>query len=172
MEAQNRPILEWRRTTLRIPLRMLPPAEIEAARDLVAAHPEPPQRADVADAVAIEWKWVYAHSNLDLAAKQARRPYYDYEIQALRIADSAVVALVGEPFVEGQLKIKLESPFDYTFLAHMSNGYAGYVPTAIALTRGGYETDTSNGSQLAPEALDMICAATGELLNELYDPCA
>jgi hypothetical protein len=51
----------------------------------------------------------------------------------------------------------------------MSNGYAGYVPTAEALKRGGYETDTSNGSQLAPEALDMICTASGELLNELYE---
>jgi hypothetical protein len=171
MKDNGRPVLDIRRTVVRIPLRPLSRARIEDAQRYVEAHPEPPQRADVTDAVAFEWEWAYAHMNIDLAAKQARQPWYDYEIQAVRIGESAVVALVGEPFVEGQLRIKLGSPFDTTFVAHMSNGYAGYVPTAEALKRGGYETDTSNGSQLAPEALDMICEETGSLLRELHKAC-
>jgi hypothetical protein len=167
LEVQANPLLAWRSKKVRIPLRRLSDRDLAAARRYLAAHPAPPQRSDVKDAVAFEWDWCYAHSNIDLAAKQARKSYYDYEVQALRIADTAVVALTGEPFVEGQLRIKLESPFAYTFVAHMSNGYAGYVPTAEALARGGYEARTSNGSQLAPEALDMICTAAGELLSDL-----
>ena len=68
---------------------------------------------------------------------------------------------------EGQLEIKQASPFEYTFVAHMSNGYAGYVPTAAALERGGYETRTSNGSQLAPDALETISNTAIELLEKL-----
>jgi len=167
LETQDSPLIAWGSDIVRLPLRMLPVEEIEAARQLLAEHPNPPQRADVTGAVAFEWDWVYAHSNLDLARKQALRPYYDYEVQAVRIADSAVVAVVGEPFVEGQLEIKQASPFAYTFVAHMSNGYAGYIPTAAALKRGGYETRTSNGSQLAADALETMSNTAIGLLDRL-----
>ena len=70
--------------------------------------------------------------------------------------------------MEGQLRIKLESPFDYTFVAHMSNRYVGYIPTPEAIRRGGYETRPSCGSKLAPEALQTITDRSVELLEELY----
>jgi hypothetical protein len=168
LELQDRPILSWYSTQVRIPLRRLSDEDLAAARQCLRDNPEPPRRSDVADAIAYEWDYLYAHSRIDLAARQARKPYYDYEVQAVRIADSAVLALTGEPFVEGQLRIKLESPFPYTFVAHMSNGYAGYVPTAEGLRRGGFEARIANHSQLAGEALDMICSAACEVLIQLY----
>ncbi len=167
LETQERPLIDWRSTTLRVPLRKLAAEEVEAARRYLSEHPDPPQRSDVTDAVAFEWDWMYAHCTVDLAEHLETHPYYDYEVQVLRIADSAVVALPGEPFVEGQLRIKLESPFPYTFVAHMSNGCAGYVPTAEAFERGGYETRTAKWSQLAPDALDTIVDESLRLLKSL-----
>ena len=67
-------------------------------------------------------------------------------------------------FVEAQLRLKMESPAARTFVANMSNGYAGYVPTARAC----YETWTSSNSKLVPEALDMIVDSSVELLDGLF----
>ena len=79
------------------------------------------------------------------------------------------MALTGEPFVEGQLRLKMHSPAPFTFVAHMSNGYVGYIPTPEALARGGYETRTAYWSKLAPEALDTIVDEAGQLLRETFD---
>jgi hypothetical protein len=100
---------------------------------------------------------------------RSKTPYYEYEVQAFRVGDDiALLALIGEPFVEAQLKIKLNSPARYTYIAHMSNGYVGYIPTPHALKAGGYETWAGAGSKLAPEALDMITDASIDLLRELF----
>ena len=162
--------LAWRSETVRIPLRVPDPKEAETARAYLAAHPNPPMLDGPLPSV--DWEWVYAHTVLDFAATRARQPYYDYEVQAIRIGDSAIVALTGEPFVEGQLRLKLESPFARTFAAHMSNGYIGYVPTPEALRRGGsrsFETRTSNWCKLVPEALDMVVDKALVLLRQLAE---
>ena len=161
--------LAWRSEKLRIPLRPLPEAEVAAARAYLAAHPDAPMLPD--ELPSVDWEWVYAHTMLDLAAQHEKQTYYDYEVQALRLADSAVVALTGEPFVEGQLELKLRSAFPYTFVAHMANGYVGYVPTIRALERGArsFETRSSNWSKLIPEALDMIVEKAVGLLGEMAD---
>ena len=169
MKEQASPALAWRSEKLRIPFRELPAEEVAAARKLVAERPNAPITMEGAYA-SVEWDWVYAHAVVDLATHYQRQPYYDYEVQAFRIADSALVALVGEPFVEGQLQIKLRSPFDHTFVSHMSNGYVGYVPTVEALRQGGsvsFETRTSNWSKLVPSALDMIVEKAVALLQQL-----
>ena len=59
--------------------------------------------------------------------------------------------------------------FHLAFLqvAHMANGYCCYIPTPDALAGGGYETTTSYGSRLAPEALAMIEEASVALLKKL-----
>ena len=155
-----------RRKMLRIPLRELDPATVEAARSLLAGHPEP-MWADEAK-TRVEWEWVYAVSMLDLAAHRARQPWHDYEVQAFRIGGAALLALVGEPFAEGQLEIKLGSPAAYTQVAHMSNGYVGYVPTRAAIARGGFETRAAHWSKLAPEALETIARESLAMLKELF----
>lgn len=159
------PRLEWRCRKMPIPFRELPEERLAAARKRIAETPpfppSPTQRG------FIDWDWIYDVAILDVERMRNRCGHYEYEIQAFRIGPLAIVALIGEPFVEGQLRIKLDSPFKHTFLAHMSNGYVGYIPTPEAIRRGGYETRLGWGSKLAPEALDMIVKATGEVLNEL-----
>ncbi len=54
------------------------------------------------------------------------------EIQAIRIGDIGFVGIPAEYFVELQLDIKKRSPFKYTFVSELANGWVGYVPTKKA----------------------------------------
>ena len=166
MEAVDGSALDWQSHKIRIPLRELDPVEMAAAEKLLSEHPEPIWLDDAR--TAIQWDWVYAHSRMDLQRQRTRQPYHDYEIQVIRIGETALVGWDGEPFVEAQLDVKLASAGRKLFFAHMCNGCVGYIPTAAAFKRGGYETRTGNWSKLAPEALEMISAATTEVLNNLF----
>lgn len=163
---QDNPLLDWRVKYVRIPLRELDPKDLQEARKLLADHPEPLWTN--AERTTVSWDWVYAASRLDLQERRQRKPDVDYEIQAFRVGDVAFAALGGEPFVEGQLRIKQLSPARRTYVAHMANGYVGYIPTRHALQGGGYETRTANWSSLAPEALDIITDETVQLLQDLF----
>ncbi len=149
---------------LSIPLRDLDVAKVRRAEKLLREHPEPIWIGDGED--QIDWAWIYAISILDLARHKETHPTFDYEIQAFRLGDFQMVALTGEPFVEAQLKIKLQFQNRHTWIAHMSNGYVGYIPTPDAIRRGGYETDACHWSKLAPQALEMIADASIALLRE------
>ena len=153
-------------TCISLPIREVPAAELDKARALLAERPQPIYKD--AERTAIDWSWFYAISALDVHELRQREPERAYEIQAFRLGDIALLALGGEPFVEAQLRIKAASPAPFTFLAHMSNGFIGYIPTVEALRRGGYEADTALSSCLVPEALDMVADASVQLLNELF----
>ena len=118
--------------------------------------------------VRVEWDWVYAVGVLDIADERKTHPTFPYEMQAVRFGDAAILSLMGEPFVEAQLRIKGTTPFGFLQVAHMSNGYCGYIPSREALAGGGYETRTSHGSRLVPEALEMIEKAANGLLKKLH----
>jgi len=159
--------LDSARTILKIPLREVTEEQLNDARDYLSKHPTPVWKKGL-EGTAVEWDWVYAIGRLDLDRLRREKGAFEYEIQAFRIGNFAIVGLMGEPFVEGQLRLKIESPASRTLVAHMSHGYVGYIPTAQALERGGYETWTSNGSKLVPEALDMIVDQAVELLHGLF----
>ena len=116
----------------------------------------------------MSWDWVYAVATLDLHDVQREDPYFRYEIQGFRLGDLAVATLMGEPFVEAQLEIKRRSRATQTMVAHLCNGYAGYIPTAAALERGGYETWTANWSKFQPPALAAIAATGVKAVNRLF----
>ncbi len=97
-----------------------------------------------------------------------KRGNFIYEIQVFRIGECAIVGLPGELFVEGHLEIKVHSPAKYTFFAHATNQYVGYIPTEKALKRGGHEAKFGYWSKLAPEAFDTIVENTKYLLKELF----
>jgi len=158
--------LALRRTVLKLPLRRLDKAYVAAARKLLKAHPEP-MWIDK-EKTRVSWDWVFATGTLDLADVQKKTMVCPYEVQAIRIGDAAIVSLMGEPFVESQLEIKLKSPAKFTFVSHFCNGYVGYIPTRHALARGGYESRASNGSRFAPEALEIITKTAIKLLKELF----
>jgi neutral ceramidase len=51
------------------------------------------------------------------------------EIQALRVADIAIVGIPGELYTEIGLSIKGNSPSKHTFISEVTNDYVGYIPT-------------------------------------------
>ena len=160
------PVLDWRIKSLQIPMRSPTPREVEDAKRLLEEHPQP-MWTD-ANKTAVEWDWVYAATRIDLAEHVKRTPMFDYPIQVFRLGNMALVSVPGEPFVEEQLRIKLASPAAFTFMAHMSNSYVGYVPTAQAFERGGYETRTGAGSKLAPKALRMVGDESLGMLRTIF----
>ncbi|MDP6775551.1 MAG: hypothetical protein QGI83_02170 [Candidatus Latescibacteria bacterium] len=156
----------WSRRILPIPRRAIPAELLAEAEQMLRDYPNPLWKD--AERIRVEWDWVYAVGILDIADERATDPDYPYELQALRIGDFALLGIMGEPFVEAQLRIKLESPFAFTHVAHMCNGYVGYLPTQRAFSGGGYETRTGRGSRLVPEALEMVETAAVGLLNGLH----
>lgn len=166
MRFQPTALLDWRSTSLKIPLRAPQPAEIKAARQLLTQHPEP-KWLD-ASRTAVDWDWFFAVALLDLVEKREREPEMSFEIQAFRIGDAVVVGLPGEPFVEGQLRLKLESPAYPTYVAHHCNTATNYIPTAQAFQAGGYEAASCHAARLAPQALDMIVDGAGALIQEMF----
>ncbi|MCG3146660.1 MAG: hypothetical protein PCFJNLEI_00094 [Verrucomicrobiae bacterium] len=155
--------LGWASEVVPVPRRQLSPELLAEVSQLLRDHPEPLW----SDNIRVNHDWVYAVGITDLAELIQAEPNEPYEIQAVRVGEFALLGLMGEPFVEAQLNIKRESPFAFTQVAHMCNGYVGYIPTRHALARGGYETRTGWSSRLAPEALEMIGSTAGRLLRSL-----
>lgn len=165
MTYMKQPLLQAAHQHLSIPMRQIPATRLEKARKTLLAEPMP--RMDQSKG-RISWDWWYAMSTLDVYNHWGPNARFDYEIQAYRIGDLGLIAVGGEPFVQGQLKIKYASPAPYTFVAHMCNYYVGYIPTSEALDRGGYETWTGLGSKLHPDALNQISDEAIELLESLF----
>jgi hypothetical protein len=147
-----------------IPLREITDKKSAEARKMLEEYPMPKLNPNG----SISWDWWFAMSTLDVQRHWGKNAEFDYEIQAFRIGDLALLALGGEPFVQGQLQIKRDSPASYTFIAHMCNYYVGYVPTREAFQTGGYETVTGLSSKLHPGALDTITEASLALIDTLF----
>lgn len=89
-------------------------------------------------------------------------------ITVIRLGDQIAIATnPGEIFVEIGMAIRANSPYSYTFIFELTNGYEGYIPTRQAFIEGGYEVRKLNGnSHLAQDADKRLIRATVEMLNE------
>lgn len=154
------------RQVLPLPLRRVSDAELAEAQRVLSAQPGPAFTA--ADHGAVTAEWVAAASLYSVYLQAYREGYLPYEVQALRLGKVGLLALPGEPFVEGQLQIKLQSPAELTYIAHCASQYVGYVPTAEALGRGGHEVQTRYWAKLQPAALRSIVGTAAEVLGRLF----
>jgi hypothetical protein len=159
--------LDWRAAHVPLPLKPPDRERVKKAEEMLRAHPRPMWLKDPADRVDPEW--FAAASVMSVEYERRRCPELDYEVQAFRVGDVAFVGLPGEPFVEGQLRIKIASPFASTFVAHCCSQYAGYLPTREAFAHGGHEVDFSYWAKLAPDSLDRVVETASRLLKELAE---
>ena len=166
MSFRDESALDWGITRVPLPIREVAPDALEAAQKILAEHPQPKWSSDNPTAVARDWMSAALTVSVDL--QRRRQPELPYEIQVLRVGDTAIIGLPGEPFVEGQLRIKIGSPTYPTYVAHCTTQYVGYVPTAEAFKRGGHEVNTSYWAKLQPEALDLIVDGALELLGQVF----
>ncbi len=87
------------------------------------------------------------------------------EIHAFRLdAQTAIITIPGEVFVELGLDLKKRSPFANTMVIELANLDIRYVPTERAFAEGDYE---SIHSRLAPGSGEKMVEEALEMLNEL-----
>jgi len=86
------------------------------------------------------------------------------EIMGIRIGECVFIAAPMEVLAEIGFKVKKASPFKYTYIASISNGYLHYAPPASYYPRGGYEVTEC---LLAPEWEKIFEETVGQIFEEL-----
>jgi neutral ceramidase len=87
------------------------------------------------------------------------------EVQVFRLdADTAIVCLPCEIFVELGLAIKRASPFKRTLVIEICNDRPSYVPTLKAFREGSYEV---TNARVKPGAGEMLVDAAVNSLRQL-----
>ncbi len=85
-------------------------------------------------------------------------------VSLARIGDVAVVGLDCEASVEIGHAIRSASPFAYTLIVTVCNGWSGYLPVAHQYAEGGYEVGHSG---FGPDAAGILVRETVRLLSGL-----
>lgn len=85
------------------------------------------------------------------------------ELQAIQIGDSVFVAVPAEVFVEVGMRLKNAGGLR-TFVAGVTNGYIGYLPSRKAFETGGYEVVSA---RCGPDAEDRLIEGVERLKETL-----
>ena len=146
LEPVTSPSLAVRSTIVAAPLQQYPAEQVElAARNMALIGSRELSFLEQVEACKITSLQSYPTPHLPL------------EVQAFRLdAQTAVVTLPGEVFVELGLAIKQGSPFKTTLVIELANDAPAYIPTEKAFAEGSYETVNSRirtgGGELMVEA--------------------
>lgn len=98
---------------------------------------------------------------------QDDKPYFDYDLQALRLGDCAMVNCPFELYLcFGQI-IKARSPARQTFVVQLSGGSGGYLPSPEAERLGGYGGLIING-KVGADGGYLLADAAGDRIRELW----
>ena len=143
---------------LSIPRRKPSQARLQEAGAIARQQPDPASA-----------EWVFAKETVLLDALIRSEPIVDVEVQAIQLGPAVFVSNPAEYFVEYGLRIKRESPFEFTFPVELANGFVGYVPTEAAFGPhgGGYETRLTSYSNLEIGAGTKIADASVALTRRL-----
>lgn len=150
LKAITRPAFAVVNKTIQAPLREVTPAELAEAKTNMER---------LTDESAPFMMKVVAVRTLDLAKKGSHWPL---EVQVFRLdADTAMVCLPCEIFVELGLAIKKASPFKRTMVISICNDRPSYVPTRKAFTEGSYEITNARvqsgvGEMLVETAMELL----------------
>ena len=88
-------------------------------------------------------------------------------IQAVVIGDVALVGVPAEFFTKLGVDIKQRSPFEYTYVAELSNDWIGYLPDREAHKLGGYQVWTGLHSYAEPGTGERMVDEVVAMLEEL-----
>lgn len=161
--------------TIEMPLQDPPPeddllAELEA---LGEEHEKAATAGDAAQEQTMRWRIMRREQFLGLARAGAGGLTRPLNVTALRVGPAVIVGLPGEVLVEYAHWIERDSPFARTIVPAYTNGMVGYVATASAIARGGYEVHSSfdyyGGLPLRGEVEPLILSGVAEMLTSLYD---
>ena len=129
----------------------------------------PGRENPVLDSEDLQEKWPdrYEHhkASYETALAEAQETYKTY-ISMLRLGvNFALISNPAELFCQYGLDIKAGSPYEYTMVAELANGYVGYVPTVKSFEMKGYETWFRTSSYLSIYAGEMIRDASIAMLT-------
>lgn len=88
-------------------------------------------------------------------------------LQAWRIGGVGFASVPGELFVEWGIKIKQESPFDWTYPVELGGDYIGYLVTEQAWKAGGYESLICRSARPSVEGVSSMVDNVLEMLGGL-----
>ena len=92
-----------------------------------------------------------------LAARHGENGRIRLSAQAIRLGETALVAVPLEPFAEIGLEVKSRSSAPRTFFSGFSNGHFNYMPTDAGIEEGGYEVDVSPFAAGSAELVTRAC---------------
>jgi hypothetical protein len=151
----QKPAFAVRSATIQVGLQEVTPEELADARS---------KASKLGDENADFMMKVIAVKRLDLAQ---RGTSYPMEVQVFQLdADTAIVCLPGEIFVELGLAIKQASPFSRTIVVSICNDRPSYVPTRKAFGEGSYEI---TNARVKPGTGEQLVDTAVELLKKLKD---
>jgi neutral ceramidase len=151
----EKPSLAVRTKTLQAPLEEATPQQKDEARSMLDK---------LADGKTDFYTRVTTVKVLDLEQRGSSWPM---EVQVIRLdADTALVCLPGEIFVELGLAIKRDSPFKRTMVMSICNDRPSYVPTLKAFKEGSYEVINS---RVKPGAGEQLVETASGMLRELRE---
>lgn len=155
--------MEW----IPINYREMPQWRIDQCKEILGDDISKPKYAPDG---SLDVDWFFAASSYGVTLEMKREPVFMYPIQVFRIGELAIVGLAGEPFSEGQLRLKMESPALITVVGHMANKYVGYIPVKEGCFRGGLEAHPLHTywNKLEPDALDKIVDKSVEMLKDTW----
>jgi neutral ceramidase len=149
------PMLTTRSKSLQAALQEASPQQIAEARAMLDR---------LADSKTDFYTRVSTVKVLDLAQRGSSWPM---EVQVIRFdADTALVCLPGEIFVELGLSIKRASPFRRTLVMSVCNDRPSYVPTLKAFQEGSYEI---TNSRVKPGVGEELVKTAVKMLNQLKE---
>ena len=112
------------------------------------------------------WSNFYANEILTRERDRIKQPKMPFKIRVIVQDNWAMVALPCELFVEWSNEICRLSPFEFTSVVELVNGWNGYIPTMKAFERkGGYETKEVTSTMLIPQAGQMVLETVIKMLN-------
>ncbi len=163
-------IKEWRndlKLNVLVEDIFIPYAPLESLEEAETAKAEWEARKDEFGTPMCEY--MHACSVIE-ANKKAPLKGRDFTQTITQIGPVAIVPMPGEMFSGISLRIRQQSPFQYTLCCSVSNGSLAYLPTREARHRGGYETwvGKAAGSYLLADNIDdALVAENTKLLNKI-----
>jgi hypothetical protein len=165
LQVVNHPALEMLSEKILLPLQVPTKEQIDSARVLINNLYEVKSTGKyIANAGGESGDFLKRVEMSKYLALEARKKAVAVEVQVFRIdAETAIVGLPGELFVELGLAIKKESPFKNTIVMTVCNDKTSYIPTKKAFREGSYEVTNAvvksgDGEMLVATALKLLKA--------------
>lgn len=142
-----------------VPARIITDGELTWAETMLQSSSGPMHA--LADGVGDDYKALLYKKLHELEADNIT-----IEQTCIAVGDCAFISFPGELFTEIGLQIKAASPFTHTCIIGLANGLTGYIPTAKAITEGGYAVDTR---RVDAAAESIIIEHSITLLKQVYE---